>query len=88
MGKYINVTVAGRPIGPSYISKCSAMLSMGAEEISEPNEWEEGLVCCVKNGPIGALAFADSEEEMIVFKQTEPREKKWFLLKEARELAK
>ena len=44
MGKYVNQTSNGL-VGASFKEKCEALLRDGAIEISEPEKFEENLVC-------------------------------------------
>ncbi len=86
MGYYLN-SYAGRPLPAK--NKAMALISLGAQPINPPTEWQEGLVCAVVNpAPFDAVGYAYNEQEMKYFLDvTDPRPKQWFLIPEAAELS-
>ena len=82
MGQYLN-NIEGQNMGTSFAEKTHALEQAGAESISAPEEWKEGLVCVVDNGFFAAAAYCYSEEEMEAFKREDGRPKQWFIYEDA-----
>lgn len=87
MGKYIN------QIGEDWMpsnqeGKCGVLLDHGAEEIEQPEEWREGLVCVVDNGMFAAAAFCESAHELeYMTVESDMRPKRWFIFSNAKKYA-
>jgi hypothetical protein len=88
MGKYVNYNSKGKHVGVSFSQKLKALIDDGAEMISEPTEFKEGLVCLVDNRHFAAAGYAFDEIEMKEFLIPCGRNKQWLFMKNAAELAK
>jgi hypothetical protein len=75
MGYYINENSNGEEIPAK--GKVRFLVTDGAMVIPEPEEWKEGIVCIVDNGPFEAAAYAYSASELEEFKYDDGREKTW-----------
>ena len=64
MGKYINKNSKGESLGSTFRDKVNTLILDGANVISEPKTFDEGLVCVVDNGMFAAAAYAYDEREM------------------------
>lgn len=87
MGYYINKLPNGESL-PSN-GKADKILSSieGAEEIKQPSQWEEDIVCVVDNGPFEAAAYAFCPEELNVFARPDGRPKRWLKVPNAKSIA-
>lgn len=88
MGYYINQNSKGEFIGHSFQSKISYLIKEGGTKISEPEIWEEGLVCVIDNGMFASAGYAYDEREMNEFKHYGNRNYQWLKLENAKVLAK
>ncbi len=82
MGYYIN-EINGKPIGRSFTSKCASLIQAGAIETDV--KFKSDLVCVVDNGFFAAAGYCYNESEFDAFNTPDGREKKWFVLKDAKE---
>lgn len=89
MGKYINQTSFGEPLGTSYESKINGLVKDGAKIITSPLVFQPNLVCVVDNGHFAAAGYCDSEEEFEVFAyDADNRPKTWLTYHAADEVAR
>lgn len=88
MGLYINQNSKGETLPAVFKATC--LIEDGAKMLfSEPDKWEEGIVCVVNNGYFDAAAYVHSHEELEAFKsRVDPRPKVWLKYSKAKELAK
>lgn len=87
MGMYINKLPTGESLPAT--GKAKKLLSIeGAEEIKEPVEWSEDIVCVANNGFFEAAAYAFNENEMIYFARPDGRPKTWLKVPGALALTK
>lgn len=88
MGLYINAINGKKPPAKGksdfIIENIPGTIVLSAK----PQEWEDGLVCVVDNGPFEAAAYAFDADEMEVFKNTNGRPSKWLLVPNAKDYAK
>lgn len=87
MGYYINHTQK-RTLGTSFNEKCDGLIEAGAIEVSQPTNFQEGIICVVNNGLFAAAGYAFSEDELNVFRHPDGRPKRWFIWDKAKEYAK
>lgn len=85
MGKYINQNSKGETLG---LEKAKELIADGATPITEPKEWQEGLVCVVNNGFFEAAGYCYSPDELEAFKYPDGRSRTWLHYPKAKELAK
>jgi hypothetical protein len=89
MGKYINQTSFGEPLGTSYESKINGLIRDGAVKIKTPSEFHPNLVCVVDNGHFAAAGYCDSEKEFDAFTyHADNRPKTWLRYHAAEEVAR
>lgn len=87
MGYYINELPNGTPL--QALGKADALLTIeGAEEISQPSEWKEGIVCVVNNGFFEGAGYCFSTDELKAFSYPDGRPKRWLIIPNAKQLAK
>jgi len=87
MGKYINKDSKGNFIGTSFEQKVSSLVEDGAERISPPTFFRDGLICVVDNGHFGAAGYAYDEQEMNEFLYPDNRRRQWLFKAFAENLA-
>ena len=94
MGFYINHTSSG--IRLPDCNKATLILMDGAEEISEPKEFVDNLVCIVENGPFdtfsgtafdAALYCYNEKEFLVASNPDDHRRKRWFIYPHAAKLS-
>lgn len=88
MGYYINTTSKGEILAP--FNKVEKLVQDGATIISSPTEFQENLVCVVRNAMFEAAGYAYSEREMEHFQYSEfedGRERTWLIYKHAAKLS-
>lgn len=88
MGYYINKLPNGEILPPNGKAKKLLSLIEGTEEINQPEEWEEDIVCVVENGLFDAAAYAYDENELRVFSRFDGRPKRWLKVPNAKAIAK
>ena len=86
MGKYIN-EIDGVHIGSSFAEKCGSLEHHGATSISEPDEWQDGLICVVDNEIFAAAAYVYNKSEMKAFSNPDGRFKQWYSMEDASRFA-
>lgn len=84
MGRYINQTSNGNPIG---WRKAQALINDGAKEIPQPTTWRPNIVCVVDNGIFEAAGYAFNEQELKIFLTPDGRKKTWLEYPHAEKVA-
>lgn len=80
MGYYIN-QINGKVLEPMF--KAQQLISEGATLISEPEVFQENLVCVVENSFFDAAGYVYCEQEMEEFKIPDGRVKRWLIVPNA-----
>lgn len=85
MGKYIN-TING--VSLPAVGKAEVLKANGAQEIEQPKEFQENLVCVVNNGFFEAAGYCFNENEFKNFTlPTDYRPKTWLIVEDAEKLS-
>jgi hypothetical protein len=84
MGKYINETSDGTPLGAR--GKVQQLLNDGAKRTDAT--WKPNLICVIDNGLFEAAAYMYSEGEFEEFNDIDDRQKTWLIHEGVEEIAR
>ena len=84
MGKYINETSNGTPLGAR--GKVQQLLNDGAKRTDAT--WKPNLICVLDNGLFEAAAYMYSEGEFEEFNDIDGRQKTWLTHEDAEKIAR
>lgn len=83
MGKYIN-NINDVPLPEKGKAKAIIDLVPGAQEIEQPSQWHEGIVCVVYNARFEAAGYAYDAGELEHFKYPDGRMRTWLHVPDAK----
>jgi hypothetical protein len=87
MGLYVNHNSAGMLLPAN--NKADYLLLDGGEEIPEPKEFVQNLICVIENGPFDAALYCYKKSEMDIAKNPQDsRPKRWIIYPYAAEITR